>query len=46
MPKQMQRRDFSQCEESKRRKVIVEQQIDINLPTSSVEEDVVRILYH
>ena len=32
--------------ESKRRKAIVEQQIDNNLPTSSVEEDLVRILYY
>ena len=46
MPKRMERTDFSQCEESKRRKAIVEQQIDNNLPTSSVEEDLVRILYY
>ena len=31
MLKRMQRRDFSPCEESKRRKAIVEEQIDINL---------------
>ena len=46
MPKRMERTDFSQCEESKRRKAIVEQQIDNNLPTSPVEEDLVRILYY
>ena len=46
MPKRMQRRDFSRCEESKRRKAIVEEQIDINLSTSSVEEDLVRVLYY
>ena len=46
MSKRMERTDFSQCEESKRRKAIVEQQIDNNLPTSSVEEDLVRILYY
>ena len=46
MPKRMERTDFSQWEEFKRRKAIVEQQIDNNLPTSSVEEDLVRILYY
>ena len=44
MPKRLQRTDYSQCEESKRKKAIVEQQID-NLLTSSVEEVLVRILY-
>ena len=44
----VERRDFSQCKEStsKRRKVTVEQQINNNLTTSSVEEDLVRILYY
>lgn len=41
MPKRMQRTDFSQCEESKRRKATADEQIDLNLSTSSVEEDLV-----
>ena len=46
MPKHMQRTDFSQCKESKRRKATADEQIDLNLSTSSVEEDLVRMLYY
>ena len=46
MSKRMQRTDFNQCEESKRRKATADQQIDHNLSTSSVEEDLVCMLYY
>lgn len=46
MPKRLKRTDFSLCEESKRRKAVVEQQIDRNIAASSVDEDLVRIIFY
>ena len=46
MPKRLKRTDFSLCEESKRRKAVVEQQINSNIAASSVDEDLVRIIFY